>query len=734
MSEGMRIAPNEPAMRYAQALYLSSLEDYGAAYAAVDGIDPSLRTAGMIALHDRLRVALARATAMQLKSVGDLAGARAALLEAEPIAGRDMDRAADLAYAWIQLGDPEHGLSLLDPYIQGAGSSDPRMLLTWAKVLNSANDNDRLATVLATLQGARGLTPADQADLRRMQHALDLRLVRALVRERKLTEAARRLDAMLAHNPKDRELRVARADLYLSMGQPKTARDRYAALAAEDPDDWDTRLSYIRALTESGDLAIAREQLKAVENKIPTGEPELQITLARRELALGDAAKTLSILRPLLAMSPARADVLMLAARAELARRHFAPASDYFDRAAAASTGPESLAARRESEAIGLRLEYSVTHGKIIRHQPGAAGMSQIDALTIPSAWLIAEDYDSRVTARADAVFLDAGHWSASSGTLPLLGTIPTAATGAVRYTNDTQVGLSPGVGYQTDSLALDLGATPLGFLLPNVVGGIEWTPTWHSADITLGLARRAVTSSELSYAGLRDPISGASWGGVVQSGPYAGVGIYRERYDISAALQISEITGTRVLDNQFLGARASTIWKFWSSADSRADAGVTLNYWNYQHNLSNYTFGSGGYYSPQSYVSLSMPVELDGEHAGWFYRLRASPSFTVSQIRESPFYPDDPALQAEAERSATLPDGYSSPVYSGYHSTGFGFAAYAAAERKVADRWVVGFLCDIDRTDYYHPTMVEVYFRHAFAPRSNHAVSPPRPVRPYNQ
>jgi hypothetical protein len=539
---------------------------------------------------------------------------------------------------------------------------------------------------------------------------------------------------MLARDPQDRELRMARADLDLSMSRPQAARDRYAALAAEDPDDWDTRLSYIRALTESGDLAIAREQLKAVENKIPTGELELQITLARRELALGDAAKALSVLRPLLAMSPAGADVLMLAARAELARRHFALARDYFDRAAAASTGPDSLTAGRESEAIDLRLASSVTGGVIIRHQPGAAGMSQIDALTIPSAWLIANDYESRFTARADAVFLDAGHWSANSGTLPLLGTIPTAAAGAVRYSNDTQVGLSPGVGYQTDSLAVDLGATPLGFLLPNVVGGIEWTPPWHSADITLGLARRAVTSSELSYAGLRDPISGTSWGGVVQTGPYAAVGVYRERYDVSAALQVSEITGTRVLDNQFVGARASTSWKFWNSNDSRADAGVTLNYWNYQHNLSNYSFGSGGYYSPKSYVSFSTPVELDGNRAGWFYRLRVSPSFTVSQIQESPFYPDDPALQAAAERSAILPEGYSSPVYPGYHSTGFGFAAYAAAERKVTQALVVGFMCDIDRTDYYHPTIVEIYFRHAFGPRSTRALSPPWPVRPYNQ
>jgi hypothetical protein len=526
---------------------------------------------------------------------------------------------------------------------------------------------------------------------------------------------------------------VARADLYLSAGQPRTARDRYAALAAEDPDDWDTRLSYIRALTESGDLALAREQLKSVEAAMPNGDVELEINLARRQLALGDSARALRTLQPLLAMSPLRPDVLMLAARALLAQRHFALARAYFDRAAALGTGPDASTALRESAAIALRLESSVTAGLIVRHQPGAAGMSEIDALTIPSTWLLAANYESRFTAHADAVFLDAGRWSGNSPALPFLGTIPTAAAGAVRYTNDTQIGLSPGAGYQTDSLRVDLGATPLGFLLPNIVGGLEWTPTWHSADITLGLARRAVTSSELSYAGLRDPISGTPWGGVVQTGPFAGVGIYRERYDVSAALQASELTGTRVPDNKFLGARASTSWKFWSRAEAQADAGVTLTYWSFQHNLSNYTFGSGGYYSPQSYASLATPIEIDGDRAGWFYKLRVSPSFTVSQVHESAFYPDDPALQAAAQRSASLPDGYSSPYYYGYHSSGFGFAAYAAAERSVTAGLVVGFMFDIDRTDYYHPSTVEIYFRHAFGPSATHTASPPRPVRAYS-
>ncbi len=733
MSEGVRSAPDAPEMRYAQALYLSHLEDYAAAYAAIDGVDPARRTDEMSSFHDRMRVALARAAATRLKNAGDVAGARAALLEAEPVASHGIDRAAQLAYSWIELGFPEHGIGLVQPYVSGAGANDRAVLLTWARVLNSADDTVRLGAALAQLRALPQLSAAERADVERLQRALDVREIRQLERQGRFAEAARRLDTLLAADPQDRELRVSRAELYLRAGEARAARDRYAALVAEDPDDPDTRLSYVRALTESGDIALARAQLEVIEARMPAGDEEFQISLARRQLALGAGAKALATLQSLLAVSRPRPDVLMLAGRAELYLRHFARAREYFEQATLFATGPEALTAHHESQDVADRLASSGTAGVMARHQPGTPGMSQIALVTLPSSWVFAHSYESRYTARADAVTLDAGRARGAGQSLPLIGTIQAAGAGAAqRYSNGGQAGLSAAVGYQTDSVAVDIGSTPLGFLLPNIVGGIEWTPTWHSTDWTLGVARRAMTSSELSYAGLRDPITGTKWGGVVQSGPYAGFGIYRENYDVSAFARVSEITGTRVLSNQFAGARFSSSRKLFSWPAMRVDAGVTVNYWNYQHDLSNYTFGSGGYYSPQSYVSLATPIELAGQHAGWVYKVRAAVSYSVSQVRSSAFYPNDAALQAAAAR-APLPSGYSSPYFSGYHSTGVGLSAYAAAERHVTSGLVVGALFDIDRTDYYHPTTISLYLRHSFAPSVTRTASPPRPVRPYN-
>jgi predicted Zn-dependent protease len=729
MNDGAQRAPGDPEMRYAQALYLTSLEDYAAALAAVDGIAAARRTADLDNLHDRIRVALARETARRLKQSGDLEGARAALLEVDAIARRSFERAVDLAYAWIDMGSAEHGIELLEPYCDAAGTTDAHVLMTWAHVLDSALDTGRLQAALDRLRASSALGAPERIEVAQLQRSLDLRVIRILTRDRRFDEAARRLDALLAQDPQDRALRAARADLFLAIGEPRRARDLYASLAAEHPEDLETRLAYIRALTESGDIGLARAQLAAVQDKIPAADEELQVNLARRQLALDDGRAALATLRPLLRRSPPRSDVLLLAAQAARAMRDFATAREYFARAEGAADPADAATARRAREEIDARLDAGMTAGLMVRHQPGDAGESRLDVVTVPTSWVMPLDYEHRLTARADAVTLDAGR----AGSDALLGTIPSAGAGAPqRYVTGEQSGMSLAGGYRTDSLAADIGTTPLGFLLTNVVGGVDWTPHWNAADLTLGLARRAVTNSELSFAGLKDPVTGMAWGGVVQTGAHAGIGLYRERFGISGSLEYDELTGTHVPDNQFLGARIATDWKFFSRVSVAADAGLTLDYWNYKRNLSNYTFGNGGYYSPQSYVSFAIPVELNGSALGWNYRLRVSPSYTLRDLQTSAFYPTDDALQVAAAHAA-LPAGYAQPYFPSDRSNSIGIYALAATEREVTRGLVVGAMLEIDRTDYYHPTTFSVYIRHAFGQAKTHATYPVQPVRPYS-
>jgi hypothetical protein len=352
----------------------------------------------------------------------------------------------------------------------------------------------------------------------------------------------------------------------------------------------------------------------------------------------------------------------------------------------------------------------------------------------MPTSWLFARGYEHRFSLRADAVMVDAGHLSAVFDDAALLGTVQAAGPQAVRrYENDGQIGLSVGLGYATDSFGADIGTTPLGFLLSNVVGGVEWSPHWRALDVSLGIARRPVTSSVLSYAGLRDPIAGRNWGGVIETGPYVGVGLYRERYGVSASLRASELTGTQVLDNRFVGMRGTADLKVIARPEMSGYAGITLNYWSYAENLQNYTFGSGGYYSPQSYVSVALPFELQGTKSQWSYRLRISLAYSDSKHDRIEFYPNDPDLQAVAALSP-LPSGYDAPFFESASGGGFSASAYAAVERRLSPGLVAGAKLDIDRADYYEPTVLMLYVRHTFGSAQTPLAIPPRPVRLYSE
>ncbi len=731
MSEGALLAPDDAQMHYAEALYLENLADYAGALQALDALGPGERSADVSALHDRLRVALARDRARRLMRAGDLAGARAALLEAEPLAAGQLDLAVQLAYAWIEIGSPDHGVALVEPFFRAGGATDIKSLLTWAQILDSAQDDAKLVRALEQLRASTAPGAPERAELARMQRGLDLRFIRALERERRFAEAAKRLDALLIQDPRDRALRAARAELYLATAQPRAARDLYAALAAEQPDDLATRLEYVRALTESGDLRLARAQLAAIEDRVPAGAEQLEINLARRHLALDEPAAALDALRACLAGPHPRPDVLRLAGEAALALREFKEARAYFVRAEQ-GTGEDAAAARREREAIDARLQASMTAGLIVRHQPGSAAMTQLDLATLASSWLVPLDYEHRLTARLDAVALDAGGSGANAAQSALLGTVDAAGADArPRFANGEQTGVSLAAGYRTDTLSADLGTTPLGFLVSNVVGGLDWTTHLDSLDAALGVARRAVTNSELSFAGLRDPVTGTAWGGVIESGPYARLGLYRPRYSLSGALQFDELTGTHVENNRFIGARLAADLKLVARPDRSLTAGVSLDYWNYQRNLSNFTFGSGGYYSPQSYVSFAVPVELDGVQGGWDYRTRVSPSYALRSTQAAPFYPDDSALESAAAH-APLPAGYATPYFGADRSNALGFYALAAAERSLTQSLVFGAMLEIDRTDYYHPTTLSLYVRHGFGPPRTRT-NTPQPLRPYN-
>jgi hypothetical protein len=154
---------------------------------------------------------------------------------------------------------------------------------------------------------------------------------------------------------------------------------------------------------------------------------------------------------------------------------------------------------------------------------------------------------------------------------------------------------------------------------------------------------------------------------------------------------------------------------------DTEVSAGAVLSLWHYAHNDSFYTFGQGGYYSPQRYVSLGLPVEIDGRRGALSYDVRAMVSHSWTNEADTPYYPTDGGLQALA----------GNPLHTAGNGGGLAGSLRAVAEYRASPHWSFGGWLDIDRSAYYAPTRAMVYLRYWFRPQEAPVAFPPKAPLP---
>jgi cellulose synthase operon protein C len=150
--------------------------------------------------------------------------------------------------------------------------------------------------------------------------------------------------------------------------------------------------------------------------------------------------------------------------------------------------------------------------------------------------------------------------------------------------------------------------------------------------------------------------------------------------------------------------------------------SGVALNLWHYQHNRSGFTYGQGGYYSPQAYVSAQLPLEVAHRDGPWTHGMRGYLTYTWAKESAAPYFPLDTAFQTAA----------GDPVRAASINHGLGVALRANSEYRISPKWSVGALAEWERSRDYNPYRVGLYLRHYFNGAEGPAPSPPRPVVPY--
>ncbi len=157
------------------------------------------------------------------------------------------------------------------------------------------------------------------------------------------------------------------------------------------------------------------------------------------------------------------------------------------------------------------------------------------------------------------------------------------------------------------------------------------------------------------------------------------------------------------------------------------------MTYWHFTKDLSEFSFGHGGYYSPQQYLSLDFPVRWTGRWKDYAYLLEPSVGLSWATSKDSPYHPTDAALQAQAVANAATNPALPNPIYAGGGGgVSMSYSLQGALEKRVAPNWFVGAGFRIDRAEFYSPNVLQLYLRYEIKPKRGLVEYPPRLLRTY--
>ncbi|WCT73312.1 cellulose synthase subunit BcsC-related outer membrane protein [Sphingomonas naphthae] len=339
-----------------------------------------------------------------------------------------------------------------------------------------------------------------------------------------------------------------------------------------------------------------------------------------------------------------------------------------------------------------------VEGGMGVRYRDGDVGLGR---LTEASGRIAASTGlgPGRVELSASPVYVDAGRPTGTA--LARFGTNPLPAAEAVAG-NFTPVypgapsqhdsGVAVRLAYDTGSLQLDGGTTPIGFGKTEIQGGARFAPRL-GRDMTARIfaERRPVTDSVTSYAGSVDPATGARWGEVMKNG--GGVGI---SYDKGAGggfyadVNYYYYDGRNVRENYSVEGNVGGYLTAWRRDTTSITIGANVNYQTYDNNQNFFSYGHGGYFSPQQYLAVSFPLRYRTISGPLSLDATLTPGFqTYRQDGENVFPTSDP-LQAQLLR---FRQGNNAVLarYDGTSKSGFGVAFQGVGWYRVSPQTAVG-------------------------------------------
>jgi thioredoxin-like negative regulator of GroEL len=637
---------------------------------------------------------------------------------------------------------------------------DARVLLGWT--LHARGQDDRALSLLRAEREKGRLSSEDLKGLNALELAVLRKQLAALPPSSpRIEEVARRI---LALQPGDPAARRALAWMYYNQGKDREAYQLFSSLHKEYPDDRDFALGLIYTQMRMGKtdeaLALAErvgfqdkewqevraqlylkkageayDQKKYAEAQILAGkalaiQPENQdarLLSARTYMAQGKPQEALPLLLDQQKKSPTpELEKSILSTYEQMGERKKAfqfadslgkgvfPASpkvaaEYYASndapVRAAQTYPERGTCYYNAD------KPSIEGSFLLRYKSGSDGFDKLIEADFPVTFDYPMFYGKKWSFSLIPAYLDSG----SAPSVPYAGSYYKYVNGGPKQ-NDLVTSLwavKPEIGFQME------GPVRYGFLLgTSFIGGpVSPLPTFTAGasgkNWLINVHQLQVDESLLSYAGQKDPYTAKEWGRVLRTGIDGNISfepwpfywlIFSAGYDY--------LWGENVWSNQSVFGNASfgKILR-WGPGDLSAGWFATVKH--YQRNTNFFTYGHGGYFSPEIFFMTGPTLRYKTTPcATCSIDAQVSAGYMYYKTKDSPHYPlfDDnlSTLSGSAQGDAT-------GTYSGENVSRLGLGGKVRGVKLFGNHWLGSAYLGFNNASSYNEWRMGISLQYFF-------------------
>lgn len=317
-------------------------------------------------------------------------------------------------------------------------------------------------------------------------------------------------------------------------------------------------------------------------------------------------------------------------------------------------------------------------------YKTGDSGISELNQLAFPLTFSYPFKQGNDIRFSFTTRWLDSGDTPSS----PFVGTAPEGGPQIRSLINSVWV-FTPEIGFSREGHTeynLSAGTTPLNgpvFSLPTFSLGLS-QDLWR-----LNIHQAPVTESILSYVGLEDPYSRREWGRVLRTGAEAELNLTPiPHYWLTLIAGYDYYWGKNVKGNNAVYGTVSTGRTF-TGKDLDLSLGLFFTTQHFERNSNFFTFGHGGYFSPDIFIMTGPTIRIETKpYKSYYLNAEAAAGYLYFRTEDSPFLP--------------LEDKGSEGRFSGEDTSRIGFDLNIEALKLVTPHVALGAFGDINRSADY--------------------------------